>query len=113
MTAKLGSNRVRGVCVTADARPEVANQLCQPFTRSNLHNNLPLNNKLRPSILLPVPQPLNEQVTLMPYPERIVTGWWDNNKAVRDYFLGRTQQGQWLWLFRDYNLRWYVHGVFS
>ena len=69
--------------------------------------------KLRPTLLLALPKPLTEQVTLMPYPERIVTGWWDNNQVTRDYFIGQNNHGCWLWIFRDNNQHWFVHGMFS
>jgi len=109
LTAKLGQDKVKGLKVIQDHRPEVANQLCSPLTEQSTPNV----NKLRPSILLPSPLHLNEQVTLMPYPERIVTGWWDNNHTVRDYFIGRNEKGQWLWVFKDKNRNWFIHGVFS
>lgn len=110
LTAKLGNDRVKGVSLVEDARPEIANQLCTPYTQP--HHQKPAG-KLRPSILLPIPVPLQEKVTLVPNPERIVTGWWDGNQAIRDYFVGRSYDGRWLWLFRDNQKCWFIHGVFS
>ena len=49
----------------------------------------------RPSLLLPHPEPLEQQV-VMSGPERIVTGWWDNSPVVRDYFIAKNTQKQWL-----------------
>ena len=110
LTAKLGKEQVKGIQITEDARPEVANQYCAPLASSSESVS---KSKLRPALLLPAPQPLREQISLMPYPERIVTGWWDEHPVVRDYFIGRSEQGRWLWLFRDAKQRWFVHGVFS
>ncbi|NKF51241.1 DNA polymerase Y family protein [Shewanella sp. WXL01] len=110
LTAKLGEDRVQGLSIGQDHRPELANQLCPPFTVSNeLNGDIPL----RPSVMLATPVALNEHVTLQPYPERIVTGWWDSQQAVRDYFIGRSDSGRWLWLFRNADKQWFVHGVFS
>jgi len=110
LTAKLGKKRVRGVQIKQDDRPEIANGLCTPLL---IQNDTFLVNKLRPTLLLPSPQPLTEKVTVMPYPERVVTGWWDNNQIMRDYFIARNDHGCWLWLFKDNSQRWFVHGVFS
>ncbi|WP_440874114.1 Y-family DNA polymerase [Thalassotalea sp. PLHSN55] len=110
LSAKLGEERVKGITTVQDDRPEFANQLCTPFSTEITSR---VEQKLRPSVLLPSPLPLNEQVQVIPYPERIVTGWWDNHQVARDYFIARSQQGRWLWLFRDNHQRWFVHGVFS
>lgn len=110
LVAKLGKDKVKGLGNHPDDRPEVANQLGTPL----INKCTPVvQHKLRPSILLPSPVVLSEKVKLMPYPERIVTGWWDNQQVCRDYFIGRTDSGRWLWLFKDSQKRWFVHGVFS
>lgn len=110
LSAKLGQDKVKGIQVNEDDRPEIANQLCTPFSTQAPSV---IADKLRPNLLLPAPLPLNEQVTVMSHPERVITGWWDNNQVIRDYFIGRSNSGRWLWLFRDNNKRWFVHGVFS
>jgi protein ImuB len=46
-------------------------------------------------------------------PERIETGWWDGQPCSRDYFVGRNEQGEQLWLFRDRGGGWFVHGLFA
>ncbi|WP_286232676.1 Y-family DNA polymerase [Thalassotalea sediminis] len=115
LIAKLGQHSVKGINLEEDYRPEIANQLCSPLQKQLTTKSTDINIKqtLRPSILLPSPLPLREQVTLLPYPERIVTGWWDEYQVARDYFIARTTQGKWLWLYKDKNKRWFVHGVFS
>lgn len=67
---------------------------------------------LRPSYLLPIPQPLIEPVEVVSGPERIETAWWQKT-VQRDYFIARNQQGQWCWLFRQADQRWFLHGYFG
>ena len=57
------------------------------------------SNKLRPSFILTTPEPLKDEVALLQGPERLMTGWWDGNDIIRDYFIARSQQGRWLWIF--------------
>jgi protein ImuB len=82
----------------------------------------------RPLWLLPEPIPLAEQqhrpvygtpLTLLSGPERIESGWWDNQWAERDYFIARDEQHALLWIFRPrvpdaaVRDRWYLHGKFG
>ena len=47
-------------------------------------------------------------------PERIQTGWWRGQSALRDYYRVETAEGQWFWLFRQLSdRRWFLHGVFE
>ena len=47
-------------------------------------------------------------------PERIESAWWDGPTQRRDYYRVETQQGVWLWLYRDLKTRgWFVHGEYS
>lgn len=109
LQAKLGKEQVRKVAHSHDPRPEKATFLCDP--------SLPIPSKapshrLRPSILLPSPQPLQEQVSIIQGPERFVTGWWDGDDVTRDYFVVRSNQGRWLWVFRNQDKQWFLHGLF-
>ncbi|WP_068547677.1 Y-family DNA polymerase [Thalassotalea crassostreae] len=128
LQAKLGSEQVRGINVVNDHRPEYASHNCQPFSISkeisvnantNSVNNKVVqpnrenNNLLRPSLMLPEPEPLVESVSIEHGPERIVSGWWDNNYICRDYFVARSQNGRWLWIFKTPEREWFLHGVFS
>lgn len=89
-------------------------------------------NKLpqRPSFILPKPEPLLFQVSVLHGPERIETAWWeqsttpyhhkDDSAAIdknqhyqRDYFIAKNAQGQCCWVYRELNNRWYIHGYFS
>lgn len=47
-------------------------------------------------------------------PERIETGWWRRERAVRDYYRVETAEGRRFWLFRRRrDERWFLHGVFE
>ncbi len=88
----------------------------------------------RPSILLEHPEPV-EVVYLQPDyppvrmewrgnihplrkgsgPERIITAWWGARRSsTRDYFKVQTDNGLWVWLFRELETaRWFVHGLWT
>lgn len=111
LQAKLGAQAVCGLGIHNDIRPEFSSGYCSPLQRAEqIDWRLP---GLRPSLLLDPPSPLEDKVSLLHGPERIQTGWWDNHAMTRDYFIARTEQGQWLWVFRTPEPRWYIHGLFS
>ncbi|WP_371185245.1 DNA polymerase Y family protein [Thalassotalea maritima] len=134
LSAKLGQASVRGINVVDDHRPEQALQYGEPLQRTNslTHHNVPqgikksnkpqlsqttilpqLDASLRPLLLLNSPLPLHEHVSIEHGPERIVSGWWDDDMVCRDYFVAVTCKGQWLWVYRTPEHEWFVHGVFS
>lgn len=84
----------------------------------------------RPIFILPTPEPLLFEVSVLHGPERIDTAWWDrpiipNSEHVefavvapyssyqRDYFIAKNAQGQCCWVYREFNNQWYIHGYFS
>ena len=92
----------------------------------------------RPSYLLPGPQPISV-VALLPDaapvrivwngrrheiirasgPEQICGEWWETlpgsdarwQGEERDYYRLQDETGRWLWVFRDRNMKWFVHGL--
>jgi len=48
-------------------------------------------------------------------PERLETGWWDEDGISRDYYTATGQDGRRLWVFRNRNPEscWYLHGYFG
>ncbi len=112
LQAKLGETAVLRLVMEDDFRPEKASSY-RPVT--TVRESQPLNalQPCRPSFLLPEGQPLTEKVRIMEGPERLHTGWWDNHEVVRDYYIARSEQGQWLWIYRTPQNQWYVQGVFS
>jgi len=89
--------------------------------------------RLRPTVLLPRPQPIRvisqvpdgppswlsfggreHLVARVEGPERLETGWWRGPDLRRDYFRVTTTTGRQFWIFRDLVKQcWYLHGVFS
>jgi len=45
-------------------------------------------------------------------PERIETGWWRRERALRDYYRVETNEGRRFWLFRRRDGRWFLQGSF-
>lgn len=109
LQAKLGKSAVKGISLTSDPRPEYATQLCTPLSRDSVKNK---PKQIRPSVLFPTPVLLQEKISLIQGPERIVTGWWDAQTVTRDYFIARGVKGQWLWVFKTPQREWFIHGVF-
>lgn len=116
LQAKLGPEQVCKLRLNDDPRPEMRSRYiaAQQSGTQPGHSILPVRAaRLRPSLRLPHPQPLQEQISLIHGPERIATGWWDGHDIIRDYFIARTEQGRWLWVFRTPEQQWFVHGLFS
>ncbi|MEZ8864999.1 DNA polymerase Y family protein [Vibrio splendidus] len=126
LQAKLGQACIQTPKIQHDPRPEKANQYSLPtLSKSVAKRQTPpefeqkiatpniSQQRLRPSILLPEPEVLTESVTLSQGPERIVSGWWDGEKIIRDYFIAHSKNGRWLWVFRTPDKQWFLHGLFS
>nr|WP_321281546.1 DNA polymerase Y family protein [uncultured Vibrio sp.] len=110
LQAKLGKRSVLKPEIACDPRPEKACQY-RPADEPDvtITSTPPL---LRPAMQLPTPVPLQEQISLVHGPERIVSGWWDGDEIMRDYYIAHTRQGRWLWVFRDQHKHWFLHGFF-
>jgi protein ImuB len=125
LQAKLSSACVNGVKLVNEHRPELATQFCQPLNYQLLSEQslsaqtLEIESKLiktalfRPSLLLPQPMPLTEPVAIKHGPERLATGWWDNQVMTRDYYIAYSKAGRWLWVFKTPKQQWFLHGLFS
>ncbi|CAH0526518.1 Y-family DNA polymerase [Vibrio hippocampi] len=113
LQAKLGSQAVTSLQLTEDPRPEYATLPLAPDKIHPMKASDHLHKKLRPSLLYTQPMPLQQPVDLVLGPERIVSGWWDDHPIKRDYYIARSPQGQWLWIFRTDDKQWFVHGQFS
>ena len=75
----------------------------------------------RPLWLLDPPQALRRQghrpcldqpLQLKAGPERIETHWWDQ-PIQRDYFIAQTHDQQLVWIFRNPDHQWFLHGYFG
>lgn len=45
-------------------------------------------------------------------PERIESNWWKGKPLCREYYRVETERGLWLWIFRDADQKWFLHGRF-
>lgn len=128
LRARLGDAAVSTLTVQAEHRPERAwrrleevrpaatgpgKRRRQPAPAERAEMALPP----RPFCLLPQPQPLTQVIARLVGPiERIESGWWDEDDAVRDYVVADLASGQRAWLFRranDARAPWWVHGWFG
>lgn len=122
LRARLGTQSVHALQVVAEHRPELASRAIAPGSAGG-GKQLPLEFGERPFWLLESPRPLpesnavplyeNDPLTLLAGPERIESGWWDNNDIRRDYFIARTTRDALVWIFREHHAGWYLHGLFS
>ncbi|HUH92941.1 MAG TPA: DNA polymerase Y family protein [Casimicrobiaceae bacterium] len=119
LRARLGEEAVRTLALHADHRPERAWRWERNVSVAAAQSHAePGELPVRPLWLLPEPRALPEgpagaALELRSGPERIESGWWDGRDVGRDYFVGRSRRGEMLWLYRDRDGAWYVHGVFA
>lgn len=139
--ARMGSASVYGVGIVADHRPHLAWQpLClserlpnteKPRTavqEQSTERHLQRMFLYRPLWVLSEPERLASQgpepcygeapLCLLDGPERLESGWWDEQGIARDYFIAQTVQGSRLWVYRDRRSgsaadEWYLHGLFA
>jgi protein ImuB len=140
LTARLGADRVYRLHAVEDHRPEQSWQSTTAIeaqvpwksgarkkaakTNSTRNTSDVFLNRPRPLFLLPVPRKLmldggvplcHGRIDIIAGPERIETGWWDGQPALRDYYVGRNPHNETMWLYQD--LRdlnsWHLHGYFA
>jgi protein ImuB len=119
LRARLGAEAVRGIAGRAEHRPERAGAIADLGVKQ-----MQLDFGERPFWLLDRPKPLAEidavphhdgRLELLVGPERIESGWWDDDEVARDYFVARTQNESLVWIYRERRGEggWYLHGVFA
>jgi protein ImuB len=118
LRARLGTESVHGIAQQAEHRPEHASADAEPGAAQ-----LKLQFGERPFWLLEAPRPIPEvsavpnyegPLTLLAGPERIESGWWDDDDIARDYFVARTPAESLVWVYRERRGGgWYLHGLFS
>jgi len=133
---RFGSAAVYGLCAVAEHRPERAwakspearaqaraeQRREQLPTRAGMpaveqrREQLP-KKEARPLWLLQKPVAIEarkDSLKLVSGPERIESGWWDEQDVARDYYMAKNGQGQRLWVFLDHRTRsWFLHGLFG
>ena len=115
LRARLGTQAVTGLTAWPDHRPERALRVAEPGRDDAARPAM--SAAARPLWLLPQPRPLASirMLTLESGPERIESGWWDDEDVRRDYFVARSADAARWWIFRrlDPPEGWYVHGYFG
>jgi protein ImuB len=142
--ARIGDESVHGITMVAEHRPQYAwrrQDVCidvphcrsMPGQHASHESYTPLHelqrtNSLvlrRPLWMLEEPRPLVTEegkpvcegiLQLLDGPERLETGWWDDDGIARDYFVARNPQGVHLWVYRDRKKEggpWFLHGMFG
>lgn len=125
LAARIGPQSVQGVATVAEHRPQKAWRLQgllgdrAATTLSAIRHSLQ-----RPLWILPEPTllcaeqgfpMLDGRLILLEGPERLETGWWDEDGITRDYYTAVNPLGMHLWVFRNRNRAsdWYLHGFFG
>ena len=132
LQAKLGEQAIQGLACQQDHRPEYGfrytrvasgeqskdNEVADTSSIKSGKGVVPnpdarLTTLLRPNLLLEQPVPLSEPIRIIHGPERIQSAWWTDERICRDYFVARNPDSQTLWVFRDDQQQWFVHGLFA
>ncbi len=144
LSARIGDESVHGIAMVAEHRPQYAWRRQDVLSEvphcaglpahhadheaSGLLEGIRCNTSLvlrRPLWMLDAPRLLATQkglpvcdgvLELLDGPERLETGWWDDDGIARDYFVARNAKGMRLWVYRDRKEkggRWFLHGMFG
>jgi len=126
--ARIGDESVHGVMTVAEHRPQYAwrpQRRLGGISPGGRGPGFGLDTSRRPLWMLGEPQLLDAREGVPHYrgplefvsgPERIETGWWDENGIARDYFVAINPRGMHLWVYRDRGRergRWFLHGMFG
>jgi protein ImuB len=126
LIARIGSQSVQATSMVAEHRPHYAwrsQSLLADWSGTTL--DAPAQYVRRPLWMLPEPvllpaesgYPVHQgcRLRLINGPERLETGWWDEDGISRDYYTAINADGRHLWVFRNRNRAssWYLHGYFG
>ncbi|GDY25795.1 nucleotidyltransferase [Agarivorans sp. Toyoura001] len=110
LSVRLGEHTISRLSCQADYRPERASQYL-PLQQQDTLSYPSLFP--RPCWLLPQLKPINiRHFTLLSPPERIASGWWDEQSINRDYYMAQCPQQGIAWIFQE-NKQWFLHGWFA
>jgi protein ImuB len=144
LSARIGDEAVHGVMTVAEHRPQYAWRRRNAFDEVS-HGALGPDRQtgslvpeslvdIRPISTLVLQRPLwlllsplqlatkqgvpcyRGALELLDGPERLETGWWDDDGIARDYFVACNPGGVQLWIYRDRSKdkqSWYLHGKFG
>ena len=111
LAARLGIGHVHFLNLSDDMRPER-----QTIYSSQSPERAPEPDpfSLRPLWLLPSALPVDiTHYTLIRGPVRLSTGWIDNHKVNRDYYIARGNNHALHWIYLTPEQRWMWHGIFA
>ena len=126
LIARIGEKSVQSTTMVAEHRPQYAwrtQSLLADWSGST--QDEPARYVQRPLWMLPEPAllpadgacPIHQgcRLRLLDGPERLETGWWDDDSMSRDYYTAAGADGRRLWVFRNRNREsaWYLHGYFG
>ena len=116
LQGRFGSSAVYGLRAVSEHRPEKAWAKSPECGGQPAREESPAH-EARPLWLLQKPVAIEagkDSLELLSGPERIESGWWDEQDVARDYFTAKNERGQKLWVFRDHRTRsWFLHGLFG
>ena len=125
LVARIGDHSVNALTMVAEHRPESAWTTHNPLSDWSASTLSTRDTIKRPLWMLPEPTllladgsyPLHRgcRLTLLDGPERLETGWWDEEGISRDYYTAVNGAGNHLWVFRNRQRtpNWYLHGIFG
>ena len=125
LVARIGDHSVNALSMVAEHRPEYAWNTQSPLSDWSASTLATRDGIQRPLWMLPEPAllpvdsgyPLHRgcRLTLLDGPERLETGWWDEQGISRDYYTAVNASGIRLWVFRNRQRTpdWYLHGIFG
>jgi len=125
LVARIGDHSVKALATAAEHRPEYAWSVQNPLSDGSSSPLMTGDGVTRPLWMLPEPAllpadgayPLHKgcRLTLLDGPERLETGWWDEQGISRDYYTAVNGAGMRLWIFRNRQRtpNWYLHGIFG
>jgi protein ImuB len=125
LIARIGNHSVNALGMVAEHRPEYAWNAQNPLSDWSSSTLTTQDGVRRPLWMLPKPTllatddgyPLHGgcRLTLLQGPERLETGWWDEQGISRDYYTAMNAAGIRLWIFRNRQRTpdWYLHGIFG
>jgi len=126
LIARIGDQSVHSMTMVAEHRPHYAwraQSLLSDWASSTLSEVR--RHLRRPLWMLPEPALLSadsgypllqgSRLRLLHGPERLETGWWDEDGISRDYYTAVNPAGIRLWIFRNRSRTpsWYLHGYFG
>ena len=127
LVARIGDQAVQSATVVAEHRPQYAwrTQSLLADAPGTTRDEPPAYLE-RPLWMLPEPirlsvddggYPVHEEcrLQLVAGPERLETGWWDDDGISRDYYTAQKPDGRRVWIFRNRTREsaWYLHGYFG